>query len=197
VKDERELLQALLRSGLPLEGEVAAVLEKLGFSVEGEYQYMRADTGGGMKEHSVDLRARKQIDGGAGQWATLELLIECKYNHPGCHWVFVPGKFSGQGFSGTASLHELFCPWRTRNRHLADVRLWEIDRRTERCVKGVVIHGKKDGGGADKNQVVIEHGLAQLRYAIPRLLTREYQFQAMGRADKSGSGHNPVLPPRR
>lgn len=160
------------------------MLDKLGFEVAGEYQYMRSDTDGGLKEHSVDLRARKFIyDSNERSWATFELLVECKYNHPGCHWFFVPGKLTGHGYAGTASLHEDLCPLRTRNHHLTEARLWEIDRRTERCVKGVVVHRRKGGSGVDRNQVAIEHGLAQLRYAVPQLLSRAYQYQGWGKAD--------------
>jgi hypothetical protein len=179
------LLQGLLKSGLPLEAQVATILDRQGFEVMGEYGYMRPDPAGVLKKHSVDIRARKFIVNTNNEhWADFELLVECKYNHPSCHWVFAPGKFTGHGYGGTATLHDDLCPSRTRNHDLAEASLWDIDGKTERCIKGAVLFSKGNGNGRGGSvEAAVEHGASQLRHAVPQLLARALQYQAHMESD--------------
>jgi hypothetical protein len=54
--------EPLLKSGLPLEHEVARILNQNGLSVPGEYKYLRAQQGGGSIEHSVDIHASMTLN---------------------------------------------------------------------------------------------------------------------------------------
>ncbi len=90
-KGSNKWKDALLKTSLPLEYLVAEKLSRKGFSIRGEYSYTRKNEQGIETEFSVDLHAvdlfKKRSD---DHWASLDLLVECKYNHPGVKWVFSP-----------------------------------------------------------------------------------------------------------
>jgi len=145
------------------------------FQVLGEYPYMRVDETGAVKEHSVDLHAR-HFFGDLG-WVDFNLLVECKYNNPGCSWVFVPGHMTGHGFGGAASLHEDLCPIRTADHNDAVRQLWAVNRGAPHSMKGVALRGK------DADAKAIEHGISQLRYAVPHVLSQALGNQAWNQDD--------------
>lgn len=82
----------VLRSGLPLEYEVKAYLDKKGFVPSYEAAYLREDEAGRTRSFSYDIRAtilrpRHQI----------ELMVECKYRHESVKWFFLPEEYGGVG----------------------------------------------------------------------------------------------------
>lgn len=85
--------EALLSSGVPLEGTVARMLTAIGCVVLGEREFTVIDSGGTQVRRSVDL---------LGMWSlpalNLQLLVECKYRRDGVQWFFLrdPQKVLGQ-----------------------------------------------------------------------------------------------------
>ena len=165
----------LLKSGLPLENDVAHVLDGLGFEVCGEYPYMRVGEAGIEVEHSVDLSAFELFDDRRGRaWGSLTLLVECKYNQQGVEWVFSPHPSDRSLIIGVTSVHQDLC-----TRQVMDTGpLESLERRYTHCTKGVVLHAK------DSDACLIRHGLSQIRYGVPQLLVSEYVSQAYGLNDE-------------
>ena len=165
----------LLKSGLPLENDVAHVLDGLGFEVCGEYPYMRVGEAGLDVEHSVDLHAFELFDDRRGlTWGNLTLMVECKYNQQGVEWVFSPHPSDRSLIIGVTSVHQDLC-----TRQVMDTGpLESLERRYTHCTKGVVLHAK------DSDACLIRHGLSQIRYGVPQLLVSEYVSQAYGLNDE-------------
>ena len=84
-KKKKDWKDLLLRSGLPLEHDVADLLEKHKIYSYGEYSYSRINENGQQLEHSVDIDAEIRLAG-----APLYFLIECKYRDPQKMWFFYP-----------------------------------------------------------------------------------------------------------
>ena len=80
----------LLKSSLPLEYEVARLLESQGYKTGYDYSYTRKDENDLEKVFSFDVNAVK-IDGAFA----INLMIECKYRHPTTKWIFLPEKKEG------------------------------------------------------------------------------------------------------
>src|SRR4051812_48864672 len=82
----------LLQSSLPLEQIVSEKLDSNQWHIDGEFPYVRPNEQDINTEFSVDLRAfalAESIESGdIDTYASLDLLIECKYNYPGTRWVF-------------------------------------------------------------------------------------------------------------
>ncbi len=88
-KEKKNWKDALLSSGLPLEYEIAKVLEKYEYEIEGEYAYLRENNKGMNSERSVNIYAVKKLYHDEKRvWGRIHLLIECKYSHEGKRWVF-------------------------------------------------------------------------------------------------------------
>jgi len=152
---------ALLKSSLPLEQVVMETLELSSFCVAGPYSYSRLDDSATGNEFSVDLAASRELTGPDGSpLAVLHILVECKYQYPGVRWIFSASAAGTPAVAGPIA-------------HVSDTdtgkmsganALLAIEDALPYCTRGVVLHE----GGVDSN--TIDHGLGQLRYAIPHQL---------------------------
>ncbi|MDZ8140892.1 MAG: hypothetical protein RM049_37330, partial [Nostoc sp. DedQUE04] len=165
----------LVSSSLPLEFEVAKSLVSHGFAVDADYTYARDDSGI-VKDFSVDLQAtaflpfsnRNKIT------ATLELLVECKQRHPNVKWLFFPDPnrldFSPITLGRTIRAVDQF----SKKFFRSNVTV-EFDSHAPHCYKGIEVD-ESDGRVYDAE---LKHGISQLQYALPRLLTEtslEHRF---------------------
>jgi hypothetical protein len=158
----------LLSSSVPMEYEVAQILVEKDFSTDVDFSYTRMDSGL-EKDFSVDLRATSYIN---DIQAVIELLVECKYRHPSNKWLFFEdpndGDFSRFTLGYTLRAVDGFS-WRffPANATVA------FDKNNCFCIKGVEVD-TFNGGVHDSE---IRHGLLQLQYALPRLLTDRISFE--------------------
>jgi hypothetical protein len=149
---------ALLRTSLPLEYLVAEKLCELGFFISGEYAYIRPTDKSPNAEFSVDIHSFKLFPSEEDVWANVHLLVECKYSYPGIKWLFSPQPSESLVIIGFIHVAQELCTRRIEK----DI-FYEFERDLPFCFKGVEIHN------GDANSVSIDHGLFQLRYAIPGL----------------------------
>ena len=168
---------ALLRTGLPFEYFVSKALEAKGFDVSGEFAFTRKERDGTNVECSVDLKAEHLIGERAenGNWqkaVQLNLLVECKYNVPGSHWVLAPRprEILSLGREEMVLVDQCSCGF-VENRSVV-----LLPEQTPICLKGVVLHE----GAGDAQDHTIQHGLSQLRYAMPRLVASALSEQLGG-----------------
>jgi hypothetical protein len=173
---QRNWKSNLLSSGVPLEFEIAKILVSKGFYVDSDYTYTRrdSDASGIAKDFSVDIEATAYppfdpegniID------ADLSLLIDCKYRIPNTKWLFLPEilgdpihEFGCNNISlgDTIRVITEFSPY-VVDKHSC----FEFESKLSTCYKGVEVRlGSADQGVFDAE---IKHGIAQLRYALPRL----------------------------
>jgi len=163
----------LISSSLPLEFEAARVLVSQNFSVTADYTYARDDSGIA-KDFSVDLLARAftPFTNPNKITASLELLVECKQRNPNTKWLFLPdinrGDLSpitiGITLRAVDEFHKGFFP---SSSTIA------FDRDGPFCYKGTEID--ENTGRVDDSE--LKHGISQLQYALPRLLTDNILFQ--------------------
>lgn len=160
--------QSLLKSSLPLESIIAKIVHELGFGVFGEYTYLRHDRNGNNAEFSVDIYASRLMSKKKDYWASIELLIECKYSDPNTKWLFSKIPKDEVGISLPARILDdlttrRFPDFRDRcHRKFAAVEYFLND--VPYCFKGVKLHSS----GCDTE--VIERGFSQLIYAMPNLI---------------------------
>lgn len=172
--------EQLLKSGIPLENQVANILDELGFQVWGEYPYIRISESGNAIECSVDLHVSTQIrNKQLKEWGALDLLIECKYNHQDIKWVFMPTPKKSMVVTGVINVQAALCTNRISNIHP----LFDFDKDLPYCVKGVLLHSR----GFDPK--TIQHGLNQIKYAIPRLLETSIIIQITARQEEELNIH--------
>jgi|WetSurMetagenome_2_1015567.scaffolds.fasta_scaffold19160_5 hypothetical protein len=166
-----------LSSGVPLEFEAAKMLVSKGFYVNSDYTYTRRDneSSGIAKDFSVDIDAHGYVPfdpNGNDLYAELVLLVDCKYRIHNTKWLFLPEIDEGKPdasslsniiFGRTIRIVNEFSPF------LLDKKdCYKFESKLPPCYKGVEI--RLDGQVLDAE---IKHGIAQLRYAMPRLLTDE------------------------
>lgn len=164
--DEPTWKTALLSSGLPLEYEAARLLASKGFHVRWGLQYAPRDSAG-VTDSSVDLHARSATPFSDASRVTgsLELVLECRHRRPKLNWLFLPEANPPAGFPA--------CPGRVI-RAVDRFCLYSVDDRAcvafeaelPICCKGLEIDlssGRVDDSG-------LSGGLAQLQYALPRLM---------------------------
>src|SRR5437773_1986873 len=92
-KKEKDWKDALLKSSLPLEQLVSETLESNGFTIGGEYSYVRPNEHNARTEFSIDLHTDDTVMRKSEKVeieARLNLLVECKYCSPGVKWIFSP-----------------------------------------------------------------------------------------------------------
>ncbi len=82
--------QTLLSSGLPLENDIYVHLARRGCIGRFEYSYLKPDENSVERDFSYDVDASYI----RGQYF-MNLMIECKYRHPGARWVFAPAEYGG------------------------------------------------------------------------------------------------------
>src|SRR3954451_5309636 len=106
----------VLSSSITLEYEIAKALARDSFHVSPNFPYHRLD-GGLEKECSVDVRGVRALDG-PDRLASclLDVLVECKYRHPGVTWLFLPqpNRSTGSLYSPLQGV-EHFSPWFIRD----------------------------------------------------------------------------------
>ncbi|HKU77124.1 MAG TPA: hypothetical protein VJR02_24645 [Pyrinomonadaceae bacterium] len=153
----------LLSSSLPLEFEVAKLLVKLGFGVDADFSYGRYDSNI-LKDFSIDIHAEYY----PAYSAIFDLLIECKYRTPNKKWLFLPDPnkdyFTNYGLSDPVRYVDDFAIRYFGKRYSVQTPTGEPLPIT---YKGTEIN-LTDGSVYDAD---IRHGIAQLRYGLPRLLT--------------------------
>jgi len=166
-----------MSSGIPLEFEVAKLLGNQGFSITSDYLYSRDDSGL-LKDFSVDIRATRLLsDENLGR-CDLILLVECKYRIPASKWLFLPAPRE-EGIpnarASTLRLISEFSPLYPLKMDTASTHVGlhpaGLDRQDLICYKGVEIN-LSSGDVYDKE---IKHGISQLQYALPRLITESIQ----------------------
>ena len=163
-----------------MEYEVAQILVSKGFSTDVDFAYTRIDSGL-EKDFSVDLRATSYITKKDGDIkASIELLVECKYRHPSNKWLFFKDP-NDCGFSRFTLGYTL---------RAVDDFSWQFfpknatvtfDKNNCFCIKGVEVD-VSNGGVHDSE---IRHGLLQLQYALPRLLTDRISFESYHQEDEN------------
>lgn len=180
VKEPSKWKDYLLKSGLPLEHIVSEGLGRRGFAIDGEYRYTRLNEKEIPTDFSVDLHARTYLpdtyESSVYFWATISLLVECKYHHAGVRWVFArcPKRSSLYRGRYVSVIEEL-----TTNRIRNTAPLARFEEGLPICNRGVELHAS---GCESKN---IDQGLYQLRYAIPSLIAQETRNQ-VGESDEKG-----------
>lgn len=155
----------LLSSGVPLEHAVGKYLAGRRFSVESDFSYRRLDEGT-QKDFSVDIRALGMLptSNENSVLATLELLVECKYRNRDKRWLFFPdvndADLSPIGLGYTLRAVQEF------SYDSLDLNATvPFDEPFRWAMKGVEL-----GADGHVNPTDISQGLAQLQYALPRLL---------------------------
>lgn len=167
----------LLRSGVPLEYEVATVLGQAGMEVEADFSYLRRDLGGA-KEWSVDILATWE-GRTRRQQLSLHILIECKYRSPEKLFVFLQAPttiVSPLILGGTVNAFSQFSLF-----YLPYGCFETLEKQLAWVYKGVELHQR------DAVEEDIRHGIQQLRYATPSALRQAFEFATD--AALGGSGY--------
>ncbi|QTA86329.1 hypothetical protein [Desulfonema magnum] len=165
--DNMKWKNALLSSGMPLELEAAKILTTNGFTVHSNYKYDQGDSRF-VKDISVDLHAKAYppFSDSDGITAQVELLVECRQRHSDATWLFLPDlnkpDFSPVTLGNTLRVIDKFSSYVIES----DAAV-AFDADMPICQKGLEIDMVK--GDADES--AFRHGLSQLQYALPRLLT--------------------------
>lgn len=164
----------ILRSGAPLEYEVARSVSNNGFEIDADFCYMRRDVDGA-KEMSVDILAVHWGNPEELQYAA-HLLIECKYRAMGKSLLLLPEpnvETSPATVGGTVMCLDQFVPY-----HLAYNAFLEMEMRAPLVYKGVEILA---GGESDERE--FRKGIQQLRYGMPAALHRAIDLCFFGAAE--------------
>jgi hypothetical protein len=164
----KEWKDVLLRSGVPLEFEVAQVLAERGFEVDADFPYMRRDVEG-EKEHSIDILATKFMDFGKERVSgSINLLIECKYRSPEKMLLLFEAPYSDNGWMagrGTVHAYDEFVPYRLKGDCFQD-----FENGYDVVYKGVELHA------TDAVERDFKRSVEQLRYAAPVALRRMFDM---------------------
>ena len=154
-----------------MEYVVAKELVRYGFAVNTDYTYSRHDAGTD-KDFSVDLQATGYPPFDTDKLlSTVELLVECKHRHRGNKWLFFPdaNEPGMSPFTLGYTVRAVDCfSWRflSKNATIA------FDEEATFCMKGVEV----DASNGNVYDSEIKHGLMQLQYALPRLITERVRF---------------------
>lgn len=170
-----------LKTGLPLEYVTSNILNEKGYSIFGEYPYLRPNENGEHKEFSIDIRAHKCLDDNE-RFFVLDTLIECKFRQKGTVWIFSPFPSDLMPI-GLVHTTEDLTPVR-----LQGDSLWEFEKNIGYCVSGVELMNN-GGGNTDGSR----HGVFQLRYGMPVLLKDSYEH-TLDYAWSSGRQINFICP---
>lgn len=164
----------LLKSGVPLEYEVAGLLAKHGMIVEADFAFIRRD-GNISKELSVDIVSSFYGPGNNKVGYKISLIIECKYRSPEKKILFVqdpnPEEYSGV-MGPTIFFFDRAVPYK-----LDPSFIDTIDENVELVYKGIEIF---DAGAVEEE---LRRGIQQLRYASPLVLRRDLDDNLYGHKD--------------
>lgn len=169
-KDWKEVL---LRSGVPLEYEVAQILAELGFEVDADFPYLRQDVGG-EKEHSIDILGSHFLEVGKKkkESATIFALVECKYRSPEKKLLLFEAPPSQHGWTdarGAVQAYDEFVPFMLMGGTFHD-----LEDGYDVVYKGVEIHSN------DAVERDFRRSVEQLRYAAPVCLRRALDMTFFG-----------------
>ena len=171
-KEKKGWKDNLLSSSVPMEFEVSKLLVKHGFSTSADYSYTRHGAQG-RDDFSVDLHASIYLPYRRPNEITTEfqLLIECKHRHRNNKWLFFPdpnlSDFSSFTLGHTLRVVDDFAPVMLDTQPST-----AFDNKEELCIKGVEI----DLSNGTVHDAEIRRGLAQLQYALPRLVTEAIEW---------------------
>ena len=166
----------LISSSLPLEFEVAQILVSKHFTITADYKYERIDLhdSENAKDFSVDLCAKLDLSTGRqfkGRNTELQLLVECKQKKSDNKWIFFPdpNPYSSSEISSRGYVVQYIDEF---SKHFfpiqATKKIVSFSEKNLICYKGTEIN-LSTGSVFDKE---IKHGLSQLQYALPRLMTQ-------------------------
>lgn len=149
---------ALLKSGLPLEYEVKAFLEReKKCLITWEQSYLRPDDDGVIKEFSYDINAsyiKSPYD--------VEFMTECKYRTEGTKWFFMPEEYGGMDeIHLTCFMHAIdyFHSWSWDwNQYMP-----YCEMLGPLCSKGIEIYSN-----GENNSKSIRQAVSQLSYALAK-----------------------------
>lgn len=172
-KSKKHWKDHLLRSGVPLEYEVAGIFSNEKMSVAADFSFMRKDLAG-PKEWSVDIHAHWFATSRDENTIYFELnvLAECKYRSPEKSILLIedPNKhYSAATLGYTVSSIDVYAPYTFETKAFQ-----KIDETLPIVYKGVEIH---EGGAFEDD---LRHGFQQLRYATPLMLKEMLDFNLGG-----------------
>lgn len=160
----------LLSASFPLEFDTAKVLADKGFYIRSDYCYSRMDCGVN-KDFSVDILATgfAPFDDPDTCVIDLELLVECKYRDRNTTWLFLPdvNKESLMTAGDFLRGFDNFSAFKFTNFE----RLENFS--IEKCQYAYKATEVKMGSDPKVYDSEIKHGLSQLQYALPRLISEE------------------------
>lgn len=174
-KDWKEVL---LRSGVPLEYEVAQLLASKGFDVDADFPYMRRDVEG-EKEHSVDVLATKWLESGKADSTHICVLLECKYRSPEKTLLLFeapPSPHAPIDVGGTVHAYDEFVPY-----YLKDDCFRRVEESLPIVYKGLELHTN------DAVERDFRRSVEQLRYAAPVALRRAFDMTFFGHPADNGA----------
>ncbi|MBW3623805.1 MAG: hypothetical protein KY468_10410 [Armatimonadetes bacterium] len=151
----------LLKSSLPLEMLVSDELLVQGYYTWGEYAYLRKNEDAREVEFSIDVFAGREFEENGLHWGTLNILVECKYNHPSVRWVFNPLPYISSEKNYVSIIDDLSFEQIQRKPFFESLPSFDY------CASGIELNSN----GFDPN--TITRGLSQLRYCLPNLLSDE------------------------
>lgn len=164
---KKEWKKGFLSSGFPLEFETAKILAKNRIALGPDYCYERVEAGQ-TKDFSVDLHGTLFFPTSNPNeiTASLQLLVECKYRTRNKTWVFLPDvnipEFSLYSYPLIKAIDEFsFC-------RVFKKPLERFDENIPLCFKGTEI----DLSNNTAYDSEIRHGISQLQYALPLLISR-------------------------
>jgi hypothetical protein len=157
----------LLRSGVPLEYEVARVFAGQGFSIDADFSFLRRDVDG-FKEWSTDINATWFGPSENDVAFEFSVLTECKYRSPEKFILLLEDpneSVSPITLGGTVYSIDAFVDFR-----LPLDTFVPLESELTYVYKAVELH---DGGAFEED---LRHGIQQLRYATPALLRKDIDF---------------------
>ncbi|ABW27593.1 hypothetical protein AM1_2585 [Acaryochloris marina MBIC11017] len=160
---------------------MAKSLVSHGFSIDADYTYARDDSGIA-KDFSVDLKASAFLPFSNPNKITaqLELLVECKQRNPNVKWLFCPDP-NRADFSPIVLGRTIRTIDRFSQKFFRSNATVEFDENAHHCYKGVEVD-ESDGRVYDAE---IKHGISQLQYALPRLISEAALFNLYGHREDS------------
>lgn len=158
----------LLKSGVPLEYEVARILADEGMGVEADFSFLRQDVSG-KKEFSVDIASTFYgcEDDGDIKFE-FRALIECKYRSREKTILLLPDPnvdFPPMTLGGTVGIIDHFSEFDIRS-----VSFVSLEEKMKYVYKVLEVY---DGGAFQED---LRHGFQQLRYAVPSYLAHMIDF---------------------
>jgi hypothetical protein len=183
-KDPDKWKMHLLDTSVPLEHDAARILTTRGFSIT-SHPYLRSDrsVGGVEKENSIDLRGVKMHGPTTivHPPAALDVLVECKYRHRGMRWLFIQEPAARHDSIQNAVIDvDLFS-----SLFVTDV--WTNDHPVVPVCYSYVELGEKmrNNDASEARDSHIKHGVRQLQYAVPSLVTMRARWTITRRLNEN------------